>query len=84
MVTQLMSDELQRIWKESLMVSLRYHPIICLEEERNVRKIAQALWLVSNLRSDLGIPKCKDRMLPHTHLQQTHLVCDQFVLTQQS
>jgi hypothetical protein len=64
------------------MASLRYHPIICLEEERKVTKIAQALWLVSNLRSELGIPECKDRMLPHNNLQQTLLVCNQFGLTE--
>jgi len=66
------------------MASLRYHLIICLEEDRKITKISQALWLVSNLRSELGIPKCKDKMLPRTNLQQTLLVCDPFGLTQLS
>lgn len=49
------------------MASLWYYPIMCLEEERKVTKIAQALCLVSNLRSELDIPKCEDRMLLHTN-----------------
>jgi len=66
------------------MASLRYYPIMCLEQERKVTKVAQALCLVSNPRSELGIPKCEDRMLPHTNLQQNLLVCDQIGLTELS
>jgi len=66
------------------MASLRYYPIMCLEEERKVTKIGQALCLVSNLRSELGVLKCEDRRLPHTNLQQTLLACDQIGLRELS
>jgi hypothetical protein len=44
-LTDKMTDELERIWKKAAVALLRYYPDICLQILRNTKK-SQKAWLV--------------------------------------
>jgi hypothetical protein len=45
----LVSDELERIWKESVVAYLRYYPSIFLERQRKPTKILRLAYIPSEI-----------------------------------